>query len=124
MVNQGEIAKYLRQARKGCPASYRRKLITEIRNNLSEFLDDNPECTMEDVLDHFGPPEKFADEYLLAMDNNDRINVFRKAGCVKKTICVGIAAIVLIVAIATVWIVHENSQTVGYFYFEEVHATK
>ena len=124
MVNQGEIAKYLRQAGKGCPAPYRRKLITEIRNNLSKFLEDNPECTMDDVLGHFGSPEKFADEYLLAMDNTDRINVFRKTGWVKKTICIGVAGIVLIVAIATAWIVRENSQTAGYFYFEEIHATK
>ena len=123
IVNEGEIAKYLRQAKKGCPAPYRRKLIVELQNNLYEFLENNPEHTMEDVLEHFGSPERFADEYLLAMDNYDRINAFRKTKWIRKMLCIGVATIVLIVAIATVWIVCENSQTVGYFYFEEVHET-
>lgn len=124
MVNQREISKYVRQSRKGCPAPYRRKLITELQNNLSDFLENNPERTMEDVLEHFGFPEKFADEYLLVMDDKDRMNALHKARWVRKTICVGVATIVLIVAIASVWIVRENSQTVGYYYFEEVHTTK
>lgn len=39
MVTQKEITKYLRQTERVCPAPYRRKLITELQNNLSELCD-------------------------------------------------------------------------------------
>lgn len=120
MVSQREIAKYLKQVRKGCPAPYRRKLMTEIRNNLSEFLDDRPECTMEDILKHFGPPEKFADEYLLAMEDAERRTILHKAKWIKLAVCFGTAMIILIVAIAAIWIVYENSQSVIHYSYDEI----
>lgn len=120
MINQKEIAKYVRQAGKGCPSPYRRKLKKELQNNLSDFLADNPEHTMENVLEHFGSPEKFADECLLAMDEAGRRNILHKTKWIKKVVCVGIAAVVLIIAIAAIWIVRENSQSVIYYYYEEI----
>lgn len=120
MVNQSEIAKYVRQAGKECPAPYRRKLITELQNNLSDFLEDNPEYTMKDVMEHFGSPEKFSDECLLAMDEAGRRNILSKTRWIKKVVCVGIATAVLIIAIAAIWIVSENSQSAAHYYYEEI----
>lgn len=93
MVNQREIAKYVRQAGKKCSAPYRRKLIAELQNSLSDFFEDNPEHSMEDILEHFGSPEKFADEYLLAMDRAERSNLLRIAKWIKITVCVSITII-------------------------------
>lgn len=120
MVTQKEITKYLRQTERVCPAPYRRKLITELQNNLSEFLDDNPEHTMDDVLEHFGSPEKFADEYLLAMDDRGRKVILHKTRCIKLAVCFGTAMAILIIAIAALWIVHENSQSVIHYCYEEI----
>ena len=68
MVSQREISQYIKAAGKGCPFSFRRKLTADLQNSLSDFLDTRPECTMEDVLLHFGSPEKFADEYVMTLD--------------------------------------------------------
>lgn len=102
MIDQRDIAKYVRQVGKRCPASYRRKLITELPNNLADFVKDHPEATMEDILKHFGSPEKFADEYLLTMDETKRRNIFHKAAWSGKVVCLGIAIALAIIAVAVI----------------------
>lgn len=120
MVEQREITNYVRQAGDGLPFAVRRKLRTDLQNSLSDFLDTRPDRTMDDVVEHFGSPEKFMDEYVLAMEPARRRKLLRKAKWFKRTVCIGIAVAVLIVATGTIWIVRENSRTVGYYYTEEV----
>lgn len=120
MISQKEISKYIRQAGKGCPFTYRKIMITELKNNLSDFLNANPDCTMEHVLHHFGTPNRFLDEYLLALEEKERVNAFRKARHIRNAVYAGIAAIILIIAIAAACIVHENSRTAIYYYYEEI----
>ena len=121
MVSQKEISKYIRRVGKGCQFSFRRKMIMELQNNLSDFLDGHPECTMDDVLSHFGTPEKFADEYILAMEVADRQKILRKTKLVKKGVCTGVAMVILIVMATAILIVHENSQSVGDYYTDVIH---
>lgn len=120
MVSQKEIFKYVRQVGRGCPFVYRKKLKSELKDNLYDFLKDNPGYTMEHVLNHFGTPQRFLDEYLLALEEKDRINVFHKTRHLRFAVYVGIAAIIFIIAIAAIWVVHENSRTAIYYYYEEV----
>lgn len=106
MINQRDIAKYVKQVGKRCPAPYRRKLMTELPDNLADFVNDNPEASMEDILKHFVSPEKFADECLLTMDETKRRNILHRAAWSGKVVCMGIAmaiAIVLgVIAIAAI----------------------
>jgi len=99
---------------------YGYQLSQELQNNISDFLDKDSERTMEDVLIHFGPPEKFADEYILAIDTKNRQKMLHKAGQVRKTICIGISVMVLIIAVAAFMIVRENSRTAGYYYTDTI----
>lgn len=121
MSIQKEISEYIRQVGKSCPYSFRRKLLSELQSNLSDFLSVHPDCTMEDVLSHFGSPEKFADEYILAMDSIGRQTMLQKGRFFKKVVCVGMTLVLLIVISAAAWIVHENAQSVGDYYTEEIH---
>ena len=120
---QKEISEYIRQVGKSCPYPFRRKLLLELQSNLSDFLYVHPDCTMEDVLSHFGTPEKFADEYILAMDTVDRQIILQKGRFLKKVVCVGMIIVLLIVISAAAWIVHENAQSVGNYYTDEIHVS-
>lgn len=75
---------------------------------------------MEDVLEHFGSPEKFADEYLFAMDDVERRIILHNTRWIKLVVCFGIATIILVIAIAAIWIVYENSQSVIHYDYEEI----
>lgn len=120
MVNQRDISKYVWQAKKDCPVLFRKKLAAELQSNLSDFLETHPECTMDHVRAYFGSPEKFADEYLLALDAADRQKLFRKAKWVRKVVFIGTVIVVLVITVAAIWIVNENSRSAGYYYTNEI----
>lgn len=84
MVKPNDISDYLKQIGKKAPFAFRKKLITELRQNISEYVDEHPNCSIEDVINHFGTPEQFADEYILAMDETARKEAIQKAGLIKK----------------------------------------
>lgn len=116
MIMQKEMIKYLKQVRKNCPHSFRNKLMTDLKNNLSDYLDENPSSTFDDVVNHFGMPQKFADEYILAMDEDTRKKLITKTKWLKRGILIGSTILLIIVAITAIWIIVENSQTAGYYY--------
>ncbi len=120
MIKSAQISAYLKQAGKNCPFSFRKRLRMDLKNNLSDYLEENPDSTMEDVMQHFGSPEKFADEYVLAMDDKLRKKTVFKAKCVKRSVLIGVIVIVLTVVITAAWIITENSQTAGVYYSEGI----
>lgn len=120
MVNEQDLSKYIRQAGKGCPFFVRKRLTAELRSNLSDFLDAHPEYTMEDVRAHFGAPEKFADEYLLTLDENTREKYIHRTKFIKWSCLFVSLAIVLVIAVTALMLLHEVSETRVYYYYEYV----
>ena len=118
MTRQKIVSSYLRQVKKNCSFPFQKRLMTDLENHLFDYLNDNPDSTLEDVVDHLGPPEKFADEHLLAMDETARRKAIQKARWVKWSCLLGVAAIVLIIAVTAVGMLHEISQTRVYYYYE------
>ena len=96
MVNEQDLSKYIRQAGKGCPFFVRKRLTAELRSNLSDFLDAHPEYTMEDVRAHFGVPEKFADEYLLTLDESTRQKYIHSAKFIKWS-CISVSVAIILI---------------------------
>ncbi len=120
MVNEQDLSKYIRQTGKGCPFFVRKRLTAELRSNLSDFLDAHPEYTMEDVRAHFGVPEKFADEYLLTLDESTRQKYIHSAKFIKWS-CISVSvAIILILMVTALMLLHEVSETRVYYYYEYV----
>lgn len=120
MTQQKIISSYLKRVKKNCPFFFRKKLITDLKSHLFDYLDDNPDSTLEDIINHLGAPEKFADEYLLVMDETTRKKAIRKAKWIKYSILSGIASIVLIIAVTAVMMLIKISQIRVYYYNEYV----
>ena len=69
MNSQKEVKRYLKTAEKNCTGSFKKKLRTDLKNHLYDYIEENPDSSFEDIVHHFGEPDKFADEYILAMDD-------------------------------------------------------
>ncbi len=120
MITQKEVAKYLKQVRRFLPYPFKKKLVTELQNNISDFLDENPNSTYDNFISHFGTPQKFADEYILSVDEDTRKKAIHKTKWIKRCIIIGISVIILIALITAIWIICENSQTVITYYSEGI----
>lgn len=119
MTNQTEIKNYLKQVKKHCPRAFRKKLMKELEGSLYDFFEQRPDGTTADIIQHFGSPESFADEYILAMDETTRQGVLHKSKWVKRIVFIAVLIIVLVVGAAAACIIRENSQHVGRYYMEE-----
>lgn len=119
MTRPKMISDYLKKAKKDCPLSYRKKLTADLENNLFEYLEGHPGCTDEDIALHFGPPGKFADEYLLTMDAAARKKALHNAAWIRRLALTGIVSIIIatfIILVTAVWVVYENHRTrLGYY---------
>lgn len=120
MTQQKIISIYLKQVKRNCPFYFRKKLISDLKNYLFDYLDDNPGSTLEDIKNNLGPPEKFADEYFLVMEETTRKKTICKAKWVKYSILFGIASIVLIIAVTAIMMLVKISQTRVHYYNEYV----
>ena len=120
MTRQEIVSSYLRQVRRNCPFSFRRKLITDLESHILDYLDDNPGSTLEDVINYLGPPEKIADECLLAMDEIARQRILDKTKWIKRAILIGISIIVLITACTAFYTLIKISETRVYYIQESI----
>ncbi len=121
MINKKEIKNYLKKAGKNCPPEFRKKLIKELENNICDYIEENPQSTAEDILKHFGEPEKFSCEYILSMDENDIKKSVLKSKWIKRSIITGISLLILIAVITSAWIIHDNSRNAVVYYSETVN---
>lgn len=120
MINKKEIKNYLKKAGKNCPPEFRKKLIKELENNISDYIEENPQSATEDILKHFGEPEKFACEYILSMDENDIKKSVLKSKWIKRSVITGISLLILIAVITSAWIIHDNSKSAGVYFKETI----
>lgn len=120
MTQQKLISHYLKQVKKSCPFSFRKVLIKELKNHLFDYLNANPCNTLEDIINHFGSPEKFADEYLLAMDETARKKIIQTTKCFKWSCLLATTAIIFTIMVVAFKILCEISETRVYYYYEYV----
>lgn len=120
MTQQKIIVSYLRQAKRNCPIPLRKKQITDLENYLFDYLDDHPGSTLEDLVNHLGPPEKFADELILSMDETARRKAIQKARWVKWCCIFTAAAILLITAATAIGLVCSKLDSRVYYYYNYV----
>lgn len=120
MTQQKIISGYLRQVKRNCPFFFRKKLLTDLKSHLLDYFDENPCSTLEDITSHFGRPEKFADEFLLSMDETTRKKTVQKTQWFKRSVLAGVAAIVLIIAVTAAWMLYETAQKRVYHSYEYV----
>lgn len=116
MASQREIKHYIKQATKKLPRQLRSRLQGELEGNISEFLEHHADSSIQDIVDHFGSPEKYVEEYFAANECDERLQQMKRG---KLLSCFNVASVLLIILIicaAAFIICKENSRTAGYYY--------
>ena len=111
MISQKEIKQYLNKVKKNCPYSLRRRLSAELESAISEYAEENPDKTIEDLISRFGEADKYAEEYITEMSAAERTRILRKGKTIITAATIGIAVIVLIVASTAAWIIYDDHRT-------------
>lgn len=94
---------YLKQVKSHltCPAALKKTFLEQLRGDVEEFLDTNPQATLEGLTERFGNPSEMAHSYIENLDSNQLEKQIKKAKIIKRIVlftCLAILAAVLFVA--------------------------
>lgn len=91
MLNKSDLKKYYTSIKKNLSCSFNMKsvFIKDLNDKVSDFLEENPNSTIENIIENFGTPEEIAKSF-------DKDNEYYKRKA-KKRLIVEIALLVLLV---------------------------
>ena len=115
-MNQKELNIYFRKIRLLLPiySKAEKQFLKDFKDSVFVFIEQNPLCTMDDVIERFSTPEEVVHDYIseaLATENLYQKIQFRRI--VKKillTLLIGILAALAVRTIALLHIVNESEQ--------------
>ena len=115
-MNQKELNIYFRKIRLLLPiySKAEKQFLKDFKDSVFVFIEQNPLCTMDDVIERFSTPEEVVHDYIseaLATENLCQKIQFRRF--VKKillTLLIGILAALAVRTIALLHIVNESEQ--------------
>ncbi len=117
MIHNRFAKKYLRRVRSVLPCSQKMKkrIMEQIRDEVSLFIADHPEADYNAVISRFGEPESIAASYVEGMGTADILKKFRIRKLVLSTIAIVLAFIVITWAVAVTCALYRNeAQDDGY----------
>lgn len=90
-----------------CPACIRKKFMELLKNDIADYVDANPDATMEDICTVFGDPFESNNELLRVLER-EYLKKLRK----RLIICYGVIGGLTILLLVTLGIImqYENSQ--------------
>ena len=115
-MNQKELNIYFRKIRLLLPiySKAEKQFLKDFKDSVFVFIEQNPLCTMDDVIERFSTPEEVVHDYIseaLATENLCQKIQFRRF--VKKillTLLIGLLAALAVRTIALLHIVNESEQ--------------
>ena len=126
-MNQKELNIYFKKIRLVLPiySKAEKQFLKDFKDSVFVFIEKNPLCTMDDVIERFSEPEEVVHDYIseaLATENLCQKIQFRRF--VKKillTLLIGILAALAVRTIALLHIVNESEQ---YYITREITETE
>lgn len=113
-----QISQYCKAVKRCCPPVFRKRLISALKSDIGEYIENNLQVSFDDIEKRFGQPKQFAVEYIAAMDDETRMKAIKTAKYIKTAVIVAIISC-LIVAGCAIWIATENSTTPQVYYYSE-----
>ncbi len=102
-----------------CKVKLKNKILKDIKNEVEEYLEQNPNSFFENIIEHFGSPEAIAEEF--AISSNVDYTTKSKIHRILKLSFITLLVLALIFTIATsIVIIANNKRTAGYYYEETV----
>ena len=120
-ISEKDFKKYYRKIRNSlmCNMKLKNKILGNIRNDVEEYLEQNPNSSFEDITEQFGSPETIAEEF--AISSNVDYTKKSKIHRILKLSFLTLLLLAFIFTIATsIVIIGNNKRTAGYYYEETV----
>ena len=115
-MNQKELNIYFRKIRLLLPiySKAEKQFLKDFKDSVFVFIEQNPLCTMDDVIERFSTPEEVVHDYIseaLATENLcQKIQFRRFVKNILLTLLIGILAALAVRTIALLHIVNESEQ--------------
>ena len=102
-INRG-LKQYFKEIRLLLPiySSAERKFLKALRTSVVEYIEQNPECTMEDIYENFDEPEDAVYNYISALDYHRLCRAISVRRLLKSALLV-LLIIALLTALFWVW---------------------
>ena len=97
-MNKTEITQYCREVRSYLPCSFRekRRIIRQIQDNISLYLQDHPDADMQQIRAHFGTPNQIAAACVEDMETAVLLRSLRTRKKIVTAIAAGVLSIVIL----------------------------
>ena len=107
------LKKCRKTALKNCPGGIKSKLRAELFDTLCTFSGEQPNASYEELVTRFGDPRKYAEEFVAAMDDGEKVKRLRRNTVAKIVVIALLAIMTLLFATGTAAVVYDvfNSET-------------
>ena len=122
MKKNKEIINYCKAVKKNlyCSRPLKKQILHALECDISEFVQERPNVSAQDIISHFGNPTDFAEESLSILDGNEIQQKIKKAKHIKLFVLIAVIIICLIAALTSLLVVKVNTEDVMCYYSEEI----
>jgi len=78
-----------------CNNKVKQRLLLEIKSNIEDFVNTNPECSFQNIIEHFGSPQDICDSFIETI-NAQEIRKKMKISKILKVVIILIATTILL----------------------------
>ncbi len=122
-MNQKELNIYFRKIRLLLPiySKAEKQFLKDFKDSVFVFIEQNPLCTMDDVIERFSTPEEVVHDYIseaLATENLCQKIQFRRF--VKKILLILLIGLLAALAVRTIALLHIVNESEQYYITREI----
>ena len=126
-MNQKELNIYFRKIRLLLPiySKAEKQFLKDFKDSVFVFIEQNPLCTMDDVIERFSTPEEVVHDYIseaLATENLCQKIQFRRF--VKKILLILLIGLLAALAVRTIALLHIVNESEQYYITREITETE
>lgn len=120
-ISEKEIKKYFSKIRSAlvCDFKTKSKILRDLRNEVEEYLEQNPDSSLENITGHFGTPEAIAEEFAISA-GTDYIKKYKVHKTIKLIVIILLILALVFTIITSIVIIGNRKRTAVYYYDETV----
>lgn len=122
-MNQKELNIYFRKIRLLLPiySKAEKQFLKDFKNSVFVFIEQNPLCTMDDVIERFSTPEEVVHDYISeALATEDLCQKIQFRRFVKKILLILLIGLLAALAVRTIALLHIVNESEQYYITREV----
>ena len=122
-MNQKELNIYFRKIRLLLPiySKAEKQFLKDFKNSVFVFIEQNPLCTMDDVIERFSTPEEVVHDYISeALATEDLCQKIQFRRFIKKILLILLIGLLAALAVRTIALLHIVNESEQYYITREV----